>query len=144
MTTNTYSTEAQLQQNTPKTLPNAAVSQGRLKRARNTITMASQAYATADTITLLPLPIGHVFAFGVLNASATLGSSTIKIGTSSDDDFYLASQTFTAAVATVFGRSIAADDDPATSVTTPILTVGTADLPSSGTLIVDMYYSQAS
>lgn len=142
--TNTYSTEAQLQQNTPKTLPNACVSQGRLKRARNTITMASQAFATADTITCLPLPIGHVFAFGVINASATLGSSTLKIGTASDDDFYMASATFTAAVATIFGRSLGVDDDPSTSVTTPIITVGTADLPSSGTLLVDFYYSQAS
>ncbi len=144
MTTNTYSTEAALLQLTPKQLPNAAVSQGRLKRSRNSITMASQAYATADTITCTPLPTGHVFAFGVLNASATLGSSTIKIGTASDDDFYMASATFSAAVATMFGRSLGVDDDPATSPTTPIITVGTADLPSSGTLLVDFYYSQGS
>lgn len=141
---NTYSTEAALLQLTPKQFPNAAVSQGRLKRSRNTITMASQAYATADTITLLPLPIGHVFAFGVLNASATLGSATIQIGTAADPDFYRADATFTAAVATLFGRSLGVDDEPATAVTTPIVTVGTADLPSSGTLIVDMYYSQGS
>lgn len=140
--TNAYSVEAAMLQTTPKTFPNAVVSQGRLKRSRNTITLASQ--LAADTVTMTPLPIGHVFAFGVLNASATLGSTTVKIGTASDDDYYLADGTFTAAVATLFGRSIAADDDPATSPTTPILTFSTATAPSSGTLLVDMYYSQAS
>lgn len=140
--TNTYSTEAALLQLTPKQFPNAVVSQGRLKRSRNTILLASQ--LAADTVTLLPLPIGHVFAFGLINASATLGSTTVKIGTAADDDFYLADGTFTAAVATLFGRSLGVDDDPSTSTTTPILTFSTATAPSSGTLIVDMYYSQGS
>jgi len=140
--TNTYSTEAQLLQNTPKEFPNAAVSQGRLKRSRNTITMAAQ--ASADTITCSPLPIGHIFAFGILNASATLGSSTLAIGKSGSAAFYRAAATFTGAVATMFGLSPAADDEPATAEVTPIITIGAASLPGSGVLVVDFYYSQAS
>lgn len=139
---NTYSTEAALLQTTPKTFPNAAYAQGRLKRSRNSITMASQ--ASADTITCLPLPIGHVFAFGVINASATLGSTTLKIGYSGTTEAYRADATFTTATATLFGLSPESDNDPATSTVEPLITVGTATMPASGTLLVDFYYSQAS
>ncbi len=141
MTTTTYSTEAQLLQNTPREVPNAAYSGGSLHRSRNLITMASQAYATSDVIKLAPLPIGHVFAYGVLNASATLGSSTISIGKTGSTACLRADAVFTAAVATLFGLSPIVDDDPATSAIEYFVTVGTADLPSSGTLVVDLYYS---
>lgn len=140
--TTTYSTEAALLQTTPKTFPNAAYAQGRLKRSRNTIVMASQ--LAADIIKCLPLPIGMVFAFGIINASATLGSTTLKIGYSGTTEAYRADATFTAAVATMFGLSPEADNDPSTSVIEPLITVGTATMPSSGTLVVDFYYSQAS
>lgn len=139
--TNTYSTEAQLQQNTPKALPNAAVAQGRVKRARNTITLAGQ--LAADTVTLLPLPIGHVFCYGMLNGPS-LGSTTISIGVTGTTDKYRADATFTAAVPTLFGKTDAENDDPATAVVTPLLTFATATAPVSGVLTVDFYYSQAS
>jgi len=146
--TQTYSTEAQLLQNTPKEFPNAIYAAGRLKRSRNTITMASQ--EAASTITCLPIPAGSVFAFGIINASATLGSTTLQIGfvtyPATDPDRLRADATFTAATATLFGdaAALAVDDEPSTQAMTPVITVGTATMPSSGTLVVDFYYSQAS
>ncbi len=134
---NTYSTEAQLLQNTPPQKPYYI---GRLKRIRNTINLTGQ--AAADTVTLMPLPIGHVFAFGMLNGP-TLGSTTIKIGDGTTTDLYRADATFSAAVPTLFGKTGPENDDPATTIITPVLTVSTATAPSSGQLTVDFYVSTA-
>lgn len=137
---NTYSTEAQLLQNTPRQMPNASYAGGRVRRYRNTITLASQ--ADGDTITCQPIPAGHVFAFGIMNASATLGASaTVAIGVSGTAGKFRAAATFTAAAPTLFGLFSAMDDDFLTAGETPIITVGTAALPSSGTFTVDFYYS---
>lgn len=134
--TNTYSTEANGLQSTPKTFLRSL---GRVKRYRNSITLAGQ--LVADTVTLLPLPIGHVFAFGILNGP-TLGSTTIKIGDGTTSDLYLADGTFTAAKATMFGATGPENDDPSTAIITPVLTFSTATAPSSGVLTVDFYVSQ--
>jgi len=77
MTTQTYGVEAALLQLTPRQLPNAVRSSGRVRRISNTYVL--NADVSGSTITLLPLPIGHLFAFGVLNGP-TLGSSTLQIG----------------------------------------------------------------
>lgn len=139
--THTYSTEAQLLQNTPKEFPNAALAAGRLKRSRNLITLATQ--DVASTIKLVPIPTSSSFAFGMLTASVSLGSATIAIGDSTTAGRFRADAVHTATVATLFGISTAVDDDLNTSPIEPLLTVSTAALPASGTLIVDMYYSQA-
>ena len=137
---NTYSTEAQLLQNTPRQMPNGSYSGGRVRRFRNTITLAAQ--ADTDTITCQPIPAGHVFCFGMLLASATLGASaTIAIGISGTAAKFRAAATHTVTTPTLFGLSTAADDDFLTATETPIITVGTAALPGSGTLVCDFYYS---
>lgn len=142
---NTYSTEAQLLQNQPRQMPNAAYAGGRVRRYRNTITLESQ--ASGDTITLQPIPAGHVFAFGILNATVTLGASaTIAIGVAGTAEKFRAAAVFTAAAPTLFGLIGAMDDDPVSDNAggfTPIVTVGVAGLPSSGTLTVDIYTSAA-
>lgn len=137
--TTTYSTEAQLLQNTPRDVPNAAYSGGSLHRSRNIINLASQ--LAADIVKCAPLPIGMVFAFGKINASATLGSTTLSIGYSGSTAAYRADATFTAAVATTFGLSPEVDNDPSTSTIEPLVTFATATAPSSGVLVVDFYYS---
>lgn len=137
---NTYSTEAALLQLTPKQYPNAVRSAGRVKRISNTITLASQ--LAADTVTLLPLPIGHLFGFGVLNGPS-LGSTTISIGDGTTSDLYRADATFTAAVATKFGKTGPEFLAPSTTVITPVLTFATATAPASGTLSVDFYVTTA-
>lgn len=135
----TYASEVAGLGSVPVTNSNGAVQGGRLRRFRSTITLASQ--ADGDTIVLASVPAGYAFAYGILNASATLGSSTIAIGVSGTAAKYRASAVFTAAAPTLFGVSTAVDDAPLTAGETVILTNTTAALPSSGTLIVDLYYS---
>lgn len=136
---NTYASEVSGLGTIPETNANGAVQGGRLRRFRATITLASQ--ADGDTITLAKVPAGYAFAYGVINASATLGSSTVAIGVAGTAGKYRAAATFTAAAPTLFGVVGAVDDAPLTASETVILTNTTAALPSSGTLVVDLYYS---
>jgi hypothetical protein len=130
--TNTYSTEAQLLQNTPKQFP---IFIGRIKRFRNRIKLTGQ--LVADTVTFL------IVCFGVLNGP-TLGSSTIAI--SDGTNTYLAAQTFTAGVSTMFGATGPENLDSVPAPTqvayTPVLTIAGATMPTAGILTVDMYVSQ--
>ena len=135
----TYATEVAGLNTTPISNSNGAVQGGRLRRFRATITLASQ--ADGDTVVLAQVPAGYAFAYGILNASATLGSSTIAVGIAGTAAKYRAAATFTAAAPTLFGVSTAVDDAPLSAQETVILTNTTAALPSSGTLIVDLYFS---
>jgi hypothetical protein len=136
----TYASEVSGLSTTPTTMANGAVVGGRLRRFRATITLASQ--ADGDTVVLASVPAGYAFAYGVINASATLGSTaTVAIGISGTAGKYRAAAVFTAAAPTLFGVSTAVDDAPLSAAETVILTVGAAALPSSGTCIVDLYFS---
>lgn len=122
--------------------PRASVYGGRLKRLRATVTLASQ--ATTDTLQLGNLPAGAVFAFGVLNSSVSLSTATLAIGISGTTGKYRAAGTFaTADTPTMFGPAVeeAVSDAGLSAEQTVIGTIGTAALPSSGTLVVDLFYS---
>ena len=122
--------------------PRASVYGGRLKRLRGTFTLASQ--ATTDTLVVGNLPAGATFAFGVITASATLSTSTVAIGISGTTGKYRAAGTFTSAdTPTLFGTAatIGATDPALTAEEQVFITIATAALPSSGTLVVDIYYS---
>jgi len=135
----TYATEVAGLGTTPVTNSNGAVQGGRIRRFRATIALASQ--ADGDTVVLAQVPAGYAFAYGILNASATLGSSTIAVGIAGTAAKYRAAAVFTAAAPTLFGVSTAADDAPLAAQEVVILTNTTAALPASGTLIVDLYFS---
>lgn len=135
----TYSNDISGAYATPATKVSGAAIGGRLRRIRAVITLASQ--ADGDVVVLGKLPAGSIFAYGVLNASATLGSSTIAVGISGTAAKYRAAAVFTAAAPTLFGTSTSVDDSPLSAEEEVILTNTTAALPSSGTLIVDLYYS---
>jgi len=136
----TYANEISGQSTIPTTMANGGVVGGRLRRFRATITLASQ--ASGDTVVLAKIPAGHAFAYGVINASATLGgTATVAIGTAASAGKYRAAAIFTAAAPTLFGASTAVDDSALTAEETVIMTVGAAALPSSGTAIVDLYFS---
>jgi hypothetical protein len=136
----TYASEVSGLGTIPSTNANGAVQGGRIRRFRATITLASQ--ADGDTVVLAQVPAGHAFAYGVINASATLGSTaTVAIGVSGTAGKYRTAAVFTAAAPTLFGNVGAVDDAPLTAAETVILTVGAAALPSSGTCTVDLYYS---
>ena len=135
----TYAAEVSGLFDTPATKPSASVVGGRLRRFRATITLASQ--ADGDTVVLAKVPAGHVFAYGVLTGSASLGSSTIAIGISGTAGKYRAAAAHTATVPTFFGVASAVAGAALTAEETVILTNTTAALPSSGTLVVDLYFS---
>jgi hypothetical protein len=123
--------------------PRATVYGARLKRLRSTVTLAGQ--LTTDTLLLGNLPAGAVFAYGMLTSSASLGSSTLAIGYAGTTGAYRAAATFTSTdTPTPFGVTATgpAASDAGTSTETPVIgTIGAATLPSSGTLVVDLYYS---
>ena len=135
----TYAIEVAGLGTTPVTNSNGAVQGGRVRRFRATITLASQ--ADGDTVVLAQVPAGYAFAYGIINASATLGSSTVAVGIAGTPAKYRAAAVFTAAAPTSFGVSTAVDDAPLAAQETVILTNTTAALPASGTLIVDLYFS---
>ena len=122
------------------TLVDANVTNAKLRRFKATITLAAQ--ASSDTVKLFKLPKGYAPLYGVLNTSVSLDTATIAIGTAASgaSGKYRAAAVFTAAdTPTLFGKNaanaiLAADEEV-------ILTVGTAALPASGTLIVDMICS---
>lgn len=138
--TTTYAAEVSGQYDTPATASNGGVQGGRLRRFRATITLASQ--AAGDDIVLANVPAGHTFAYGVINASATLGASaTVAIGVAGATGKYRTAAVFTAAAPTLFGNVAAVDDEPLAAGETVLMTVAVAALPSSGTCTVDLFYS---
>lgn len=122
--------------------PRATVYGARLKRMRATINLASQ--TTSDTLVFGNLPAGATFAYGVLNSTVSLGTSTLAIGITGTTGKYRAAATFTATdTPTLFGTAAQAGAaDPALSAEEQVIgTIATANLPASGTLVVDLYYS---
>lgn len=137
----TYSTELQPTQLSPAQLPSATSGYGaRLHRYRASITLASQ--ASGDTIVLANIPAGQCFAGGDLVTDTSLGTATVSIGNASSAAKYRAAAVFTATdTPTQFGKAAAVAAAPSTSQEQVLLTVGTAALPSSGQLVVDLYFS---
>ena len=124
----------------PATKPSAGVVGIRVRRFRATFSLASQ--ADGDTIVLAQIPAGHTFAYGVINGSATFGSTaTVAIGTAADAAKYRAAATFTAAAPTLFGKVGASNGAALAAEETVILTVGAHALPSTGSGEVDLYFS---
>lgn len=122
--------------------PRASVYGGRLKRLRATVSLATQ--TTSDILQLGNLPAGAVFAYGVINSTVSLGTSTLAVGVSGATGQYRAAATFTSTdTPTMFGTAVqqAGSDAGAATETTVIGTIAVASLPASGTLVVDLYYS---
>lgn len=121
--------------------PAATVYGSRLKRFRATVTYASQ--TTSDTVLLASVPSGYTFAFGVLTADTSSGSTTLAVGTSSSTAKYKAAGAFTSTdTPTFFGKAAVVGGASALSADENIiLTLAAATAPSSGTLVVDLYFS---
>jgi len=115
----------------------------RLRRYRATLTYATQAYITPDQFVLAIVPTGSTFAFGILTADTSSGSTTIKIGITGTLDKYKAAAAFTATnTPTFFGTAAQAGyATPSSAEETILLTIGTADAPGTGTLVVDLYFT---
>lgn len=137
----TYSTELAGTQASPPSVPSSTQGYAaRLHRYRASITLASQ--ASADTVVLAQVPAGVCFAYGVVTSSVSLGTATVAVGNSTTAGKYRAAAVFTAVdTPTLFGVTTAVAGQPSTAQEQVILTVGTAALPASGTLVVDLYFS---
>ena len=137
---NTYASEVTGLGTTPLGNAEGAVQGGRIRRFRASITLAGQ--ADGDTVTLAKVPAGYAFAYGVMTASDSLGSSEVAVGVDGTPAKYRASAVFTDTdTPTMFGGAAAIAGDPLTDAEDVILTVDAAALPSSGTLVVDLFYS---
>jgi len=120
--------------------PVATVYQARLKRLRASFVYNAQ--TTSDTLVVGNLPAGASFAFGVLTADTSSGSTTLAIGTSASSAKYKAAAAFTATdTPTVFGKAAVVGADPLAAEEQVIVTLAAATAPSSGNLYVDLYYS---
>ena len=139
----TYSTEAQPALNTvPAKRADGSVWTAKLRRHRATITLAGQ--GSGDDVVLFRVPAGSVFAYGVLNTSVSLNTSTIAVGVSGTTNRYKNAATFTPPnTPTLFGKTAEVSGAALAADTDVLLTIGAAALPGSGTLVVDMYFSNA-
>lgn len=118
---------------------------GHVRVYREQITLASGVGTTADTIVVAYPSKGEQFLFGVLTSTVTLGTSTVAVGITGATGKYRTAATFTAVdTPTLFGAGAAglgsagklAGDEEV------FLTIATANLPTSGTLTVDLYFAQ--
>ena len=125
--------------NTPLAQLDGAYQGGHVRVYREIITLAAQ--TTADTIVVAYPSKGEQFLYGVLKGSVSLGSSTIAIGVTGTTGKYRASGTHTPTVPTFFGED-AALSAKLTTDEEVFITIGTAALPASGTLTVDLYFAQ--
>lgn len=136
-----YGTQmAKLHNSTPIQLPAVSDVHGRVRVFNETVTLAS-GLNTSDAIEVAQLPKGARVLYGVLTTDTSLGSSTVAIGIAGSTGKYRAAATFTATntptlfgVATGTGTPLAAEE-------TVVVTIGTANLPASGTLRVMIFYS---
>lgn len=149
----TYSQETYGYALKPIIKPSGGAYGARLRRFRATINLAAvimangsstqAGIATTDWVHLVTLPAGYTFAFGVITASVTLSTAVVAIGTNAthgSNGQYRAAAVYTAVDTPTFFGLAAAVGGAALSADTPVyLTVATAAVPSSGTLVIDLY-----
>jgi hypothetical protein len=136
----TYANEVAGFGTTPTTKSDGGIHGGRLRRFRASFTMAAQ--ASGDDIVLARVPAGYRFAFGIINASATMGgTATVAIGIAGATGKYRTAAINTATVPTLFGNVAATDDDALTAEETVLMTIAAAALPGAGTVVIDLYFS---
>lgn len=122
--------------------PAANLVGARTKAFRATITFASQ--ASGSTFVLGKIPAGAAFAFGTITVSATTGSATIAVGNATTAAKHAAAAAYTTAdVPTVFGKAAAIAGAANTDDETIIATIAGAALPSSGTGVIEVFFTSA-
>lgn len=114
--------------------------------ATGTFGSAQAGISTTDWAMLAIIPAGYVFGFGIITSSVTLSTAVVAIGTSpthASNGQLRAAGTFTAVdTPTLFGPASAQAAAAYTTDTPIYLTAATAAVPSSGTLVIDLYYSK--
>jgi len=136
-----YGTQmAKLRNSTPVQLPDPCDVHGRVRCFDELVVLATQ--TTSDTIEVARLPKGAKFQYGVLATDTSLGTATIAIGISGTAGKYRAAATFTATnTPTFFGVVATATVAKLTAEEIVIITIATANLPASGNLRVQIFYT---
>ena len=124
----------------PSSRPSAPAYGARRRRYRATITLASQ--ATTDNVFLARVPAGSIYEVGFVTSSVSLGTAVIAIGTSkvhASNGQLRPAAVFTAVdTPTPFGPAAALSGAALTGDVDLYLTIATAALPASGTLVIDI------
>ena len=133
-----YGTQmAKLRNTVPVDLPVVSDVHGRVRCFNEKITLNSQ--PTTDTIEVARLPKGARVLFGLLNSTVSLSTATVAIGIAGNTGKYRAAAVFTATdTPTFFGVAVNVGAALATEEIV-LITIGTAALPASGTLRVQLF-----
>ena len=117
--------------------PSAAAGYGaRVKNFRATVSFASQ--ASGSTIVLAKLPAGYSFLTGFLTTDTSTGTATVSIGTAASAAKYAAAVAYTSTnTQTQFGLNNQAGGAYSAEEIV-IATTGTAALPASGKMVIDI------
>lgn len=138
----TYSTELEGALNAttlPSTKAEGNVYEARARNYRSSIVFAAQ--GIADTIVLAKPPAGSVFSHGVVTTDTTLATATVSIGTTDDPDGYRVDAVLTATdVPEVIGTIAGIQEGALDGQTEVKLTIGTAALPASGNMVIDLVF----
>lgn len=125
---------------TPAGLVDGGVQGGHVRVYREKIALTGQ--TTADTIVVAFPSSGETFLSGMLTSDVSLGTAQVSLGVTGSPAKYRALATHTVPdTPTPFGKT-AAQLAKLASDETVFLTIATAALPASGTLIVDLFFAQ--
>lgn len=126
---------------TPPTKAPGNVVGARIKRYRGVYVSTGANNAAGDTIVITRLPVGSIFAFGLLNASVSSGTTTFSIGNATTPAKHraLAAQTVVD-TPVLFGKASAANDTALTAEEEVIATLAVGALPA-GTYVFDIFAS---
>lgn len=128
----------------PVVKPSATAGYGaRLRRYRASITLASQVFGAGNEIIIAKVPSGLAFAYGIVNTDTSLATSTLSIGISGTTAKYnAAAQTLTATnTPTLFAAEAQEAQAVLTAEEVIQVLVGVANLPASGNLVIDLFFS---
>jgi hypothetical protein len=139
----TFSNELSGSASLPVVKASATAAYGaRLRRYRASITLASQVFGAGNEIILAKVPAGLTFAYGVLTSDTSLGTSTVSVGISGTVAKYKAAAVNTALdTPALFGTTAQIGQAALTAEEVIFLQVLIANLPASGNLVVDLYFS---
>lgn len=148
-----FSNEQQYLGAVPPTPPGNEALGGRVRCYRATIPLDAPKLSpssngagvtTADTVSLCKVPAGMRFVNGCITSSVSLGTSTISVGNAASTAKYRAAAVFTAVdTPTEFGKATAMAADANNADEEVLLTVATADLPTTAgaKLVIDMFFA---
>jgi hypothetical protein len=114
------------------------------KRFRASIPLKSQSFGAGNEVLLATVPPGAVFSFGVIVTDTSLGTCTVAVGIAGAPTKYKAATMLTAAdVPAIFGPTAQVGQSAMLYEEQIFLQVLVANLPASGNLVVDLYFSSA-